>query len=305
MRLTLCFSVLFAAVAVNAARMRPTVLMHGLTASSDKLDGVKGWIEADYPGMYVKNVEIGDGSIDSIFWGLEHQVAEFARQIRADPELKDGFNAIGHSQGGIITRAYVAFYNDPPVHNLIAWSGPEGGVFGIPEINSLICNDTICPLLDEIADDLINGRWTEQVMQDNIGPAAYWRDPYNLTDYAKLTLLAKMNNEIPNKNKTVKENMLKLNLFATAKADKDYVVIPPSAAWFNFFADNSNTTVIDYKDSEAYKEDWIGLKTLDESKRWIRWEVPCKHGDYPRESCKPWSYNNLVRSLLNNTLPSA
>jgi hypothetical protein len=35
------------------------------------------WILDDYPEMYVKNMEIGDGSIDSIFWGLRHQVRFF------------------------------------------------------------------------------------------------------------------------------------------------------------------------------------------------------------------------------------
>jgi hypothetical protein len=37
---------------------------------------------------------------------------------------------------------------------------------------------SICPLLDEVANALVNGRWTDQLMQDNIGPASYWRDPY-------------------------------------------------------------------------------------------------------------------------------
>lgn len=35
-----------------------------------------------------------------------------------------------------------------------------------------------CPLLDDVVDLLIDGRWTEAIVQDTIGPAAYWRDPF-------------------------------------------------------------------------------------------------------------------------------
>jgi hypothetical protein len=44
-----------------------------------------------------------------------------------------------------------------------------------------------------------------------------------LTEYAKYTLLATMNNEVSNKSQSVRDNMLKLNVYATAKADKDEV----------------------------------------------------------------------------------
>jgi palmitoyl-protein thioesterase len=52
-------------------------------------------------------------------------VDEFAATVRADPQLAKGFNLIGHSQGGLIARAYIERYNDPPVHNFITWATPQ------------------------------------------------------------------------------------------------------------------------------------------------------------------------------------
>ena len=49
--------------------------------------------------------------------------------------LKDGFTFYGESQGGLIARVYVSEYNDPPVHNLIAISGPQAGVGACPTVD--------------------------------------------------------------------------------------------------------------------------------------------------------------------------
>jgi len=49
---------------------------------------------------------------------MDHQVEQFARVVRADPKLKDGFNAMGMSQGNTLIRGYIEMYNDPPVKKL-------------------------------------------------------------------------------------------------------------------------------------------------------------------------------------------
>jgi palmitoyl-protein thioesterase len=64
-------------------------------------------------------------------------VDEFARVVRSDPRLAKGFNLIGHSQGGLISRAYIERYNDPPVHNFITWATPHGGQYGVPELGPM------------------------------------------------------------------------------------------------------------------------------------------------------------------------
>ncbi len=51
-------------------------------------------------------------------------------QLASDPNLKDGFNAVGFSQGGQFLRAYVERCNNPPVHNLITFGGQHMGMSG-------------------------------------------------------------------------------------------------------------------------------------------------------------------------------
>ncbi len=67
---------------------------------------------------------------------LNKMCSQVAELIRADPMLQNGFNAIGHSQGGLLLRCYVERYmhlpGSPKMNNLISYLGVQNGVFGIP-----------------------------------------------------------------------------------------------------------------------------------------------------------------------------
>lgn len=63
-----------AATASAAEQYRPVVLMHGLDASASSMSRVKEWVEADYPGIHVNNVEVGNGKLDSWFMPIDKQV---------------------------------------------------------------------------------------------------------------------------------------------------------------------------------------------------------------------------------------
>jgi hypothetical protein len=55
----------------------PVVLMHGLLASAEAMSHAEAWIKEDYPGIYVKNVEIGNGRIDSLLLDINFQVRTY------------------------------------------------------------------------------------------------------------------------------------------------------------------------------------------------------------------------------------
>lgn len=57
------------------------------------------------------------------------------------------------------------------------------------------------------------------------------------------------------------------------------------------------------KQSKQYIEDWIGLRTLDESGRLQLEAIDCDHQDVPRDVCKKY-YDMYTKPLLNNTLPA-
>jgi len=97
----------------------PVVIMHGIGADNGSTASVIEWIhEALGNDVYVKNVEIGDGYYDSFFMEMNDQVQDFCEQMAADPNLVGGFNLIGYSQGGLVTRGFVERCNYPPVKKL-------------------------------------------------------------------------------------------------------------------------------------------------------------------------------------------
>jgi len=281
------------------------VLMHGLLAGSDTMDYAKSWIEADYPGIYVKNVEIcGEltcGILPSLFLDLNLQIEQFAQIVANDTKLKNGFNLIGWSQGGIITRGYIERYNNPPVYNWISWAGPHGGQYGVPSVNYW-CPDAECPWLLELFDDVMNGSWTERFIQDHISFSTYWKDPFAYSTYLNVsTVLADINNERPIKNATYKKNMLSLNTALLIYSTTDSIVIPNTSPWFQHYKVGQDTQVVSLKDTDQYRGDWLGLQTLDRQNKLQLFSIPCGHIWIGFPSCKTY-YDKYTKPLLNNSL---
>jgi palmitoyl-protein thioesterase len=101
-------------------------------------------------------------------------------------------------------------------------------------------------------------------VQSRLVPAQYFRDPEDLTDYLKYSnFLADVNNEREQKNETYKENMKRLNRFAMYIFSEDGTVVPKESGWFS---EVNRTTGEETKLQERalYKEDWLGLRALDE-----------------------------------------
>jgi len=287
--------VLLLACAAHAA-WRPVVLMHGLTDEAKTMENPKKWIQADFPGIYVANIEIGNGKISSLLQYFPTQIDEFARKVQADPQLRNGFNVIGHSQGGLIVRGYVEKYNNPPVYNMITWAAPHGGQYGVPEL------DPIIPDLAKIFSQLLAGNLTD-VIQYGFTFATYWRDPLHYERYLNVShWIADFNNERPKKNPQYKANMMKLNAFMMQYSTIDTIIIPSTSGIFQNFKVNTTTKeVVPLKESALYKEDWVGIRALDESGRLFQGRTDCKHELFPNDVCKKW-YDQFTRPFLNNTL---
>lgn len=196
------------------------------------------------------------------------------------------------SQHVCVTRA--RRYNSPPVHNLISWAGPNDGVYGVPDLN--------LPFLDKILSELLQLGVVSTYLQEHLSAAAYWKNPYNYTNYLNENIfLADINNERPAKNQTYKENLLSLANLLLVDSSADTVVIPFSSPWFQFYALNQSTTIVPLQQTAQYSEDWLGLKTLDHSGRLHLQQVNCSHSQFPEAPCK-WAYDLYTRPLLDNTL---
>mmetsp|Transcript_11176 Transcript_11176/g.37012 ORF Transcript_11176/g.37012 Transcript_11176/m.37012 type:complete len:116 (-) Transcript_11176:420-767(-) len=90
---------------------------------------------------------------------MDNSIDYWAEKIRADPELANGFNCIGFSQGNSQCRGYIQKYNDPPVSNFISVHGTVMGVQafsgcfsqGKPLAVGLLCR-TFAEVLGDLAD---------------------------------------------------------------------------------------------------------------------------------------------------------
>jgi palmitoyl-protein thioesterase len=113
-------------------------------------------------------------------------------------------------------------------------------------------------------------------------PAQYYRDLNPDTGlpsegYLECSnLLADINNERKEKNKTYAKNIASLTNLVLYTFGDDKTVIPKESEWF---AEVNSTTeeVTQLKDRPLYKEDWIGLKELDKKGGLIFKTAPGEH----------------------------
>jgi len=298
MNLPLLFVVGMAVGAQSQSSYTPVVLMHGLMATSEAMSHAADWIQEDFPGIYILNVVIGDDyNLNSLLIGMNLQVEWFANVVMSDPNLANGFNFIGHSQGALIGRAYVERFNNPAVKTFVSWAGPQDGVFGVPDFNDW-CPDEVCPLLNEIFDYCVEDPNYAGLIQDFMSFAGYWKDPTHYDVYlATNNFLADINNERNITNSTYKENWSSLEKLLLIYSSDDHIVVPESSPWFQFFTIGQDIEVSSFNQTDQYSEDLIGLRTLYESNKIIFGTVPCSHQNIPREVCKPY-YDLYTKPLL-------
>ena len=240
----------------------PIVVLHGIDSSSQDLAPFSSWLAETF-SQPVINLEIANGKRDSVFMSMSQQVKELCETIYSYEELKNGFNFIGMSQGGLLARGYVERCNDYPVANLITLVSPHGGIY--------FPNNKI-----NMYDNLI---------QQHFSVAGYWRDPTNIVLYLnKCNYLPFINNAVPH---TAYENQ-KANIMTLANlvliwSPNDVILSPPESAIFSVYDDDLQ--VMSLFDTDLYNEDRLGLKYLNEQNRLQLYETNCSHVDHRNPAC--------------------
>lgn len=240
----------------------PVVVLHGIASSSDKMDVFSNWITQNF-NVPVHNVEIGNGEEDSISMPMGTQLAILCSTLQDIPELYQGFDFIGMSQGGLLARGYVEQCNKPPVRNLITMVSPHGGVFlEFPPAGMYI-----------------------QKIQESVSFSNYWRDPDNLLSYTLLcSYLPVINNErYTEMYSTQIINMLNLTNFQMIWSPVDGVLKPAESAKFSFL--DKEGRIIPLNQSELYKSDYIGIRHLDETGRLRINQTTCTHVEHRDPVC--------------------
>ena len=200
------------------------------------------------------------------------QLAQVCDDFRDHPILSQAsaVNGIGFSQGGQFLRAYVERCNNPPVANLVTFGSQHNG---ISEFQNCGDDDWLCKTWSRYLKSSTCSDW----VQSHLVPAQYFRDPDDLNPYYEHSnFLVDVNNEGKTKNSTYKENMKKLDNFAMYLFANDTTVVPKESAFF----DEVNTTsgeITRLRDRQLYKEDWLGLRTLDEADKLHFKTIPGGH----------------------------
>ena len=97
---------------------------------------IKNMIAANNGGQYVLSLMIGENGSEDASNGFRmpiwEQVEYACNIIKNDPELADGYNAVGFSQGSQFLRGVAQTCPEPPMKNLVTIHGQHHGVFGFP-----------------------------------------------------------------------------------------------------------------------------------------------------------------------------
>ncbi|KAI4133579.1 MAG: hypothetical protein LQ338_000091 [Usnochroma carphineum] len=246
----------------------PLVVWHGLgdNYKADGLRSIGSLANSTNPGTYTYFIRLdSDPSADrtATFLGnLTEQVTQVCDDLSTHPILSGApaINALGFSQGGQFLRAYTQRCNNPPVHTLVTFGSQHNG---ISEFQNCADDDWICQSWDGY---LKRNTWSKFV-QSRLVPAQYYRNPKDLEGYLENSnFLADINNERRVKNTTYRENLKKLKRFVMFMFEDDETVVPKETAYFAEY-NNTSDAVTKVQERRLYKEDWLGLKWLDDKGR--------------------------------------
>lgn len=107
--------------------------------------------------------------------------------------------------------------------------------------------------------------------------AQYFKDPLRLDAYKQYnTFLADINNEDTTFDPTYAPTIAQMELIALYKFSEDTMVEPPESGWFSDLSEGG-AGLIPLRETELYKQDWIGLRALDEKGGLVFRELAGQH----------------------------
>lgn len=236
----------------EAKSYHAVVIIHGVLTGSDSMELISNRIQEMHPGTQIYNtVRFAGWSSLEPMWQQVEEIGMDVLSIGA--AFPEGINLIGYSQGGLLARAILQRFPTHNVRNFISLSSPQAGQYGTRFLH-LIFPDLVC----ETAYELFYSRLGQHTSIGN-----YWNDPYHQKLYYKYSkFLPFVNNEIDHfNNSDYKMGLTKLKRMVLIGGPDDGVITPWQSSHFGYY--DNNNTVIDMRDRSIYKDDVIGLKTLD------------------------------------------
>ena len=252
----------------------PLLIWHGLgdRYDADGLHTVGELAAKIHTGTQVHYIRVSDDGSDdqraTFFGNITQQSEEICSSLAANKNLTDPVSgivradALGFSQGGQFLRGLVERCEALSVRSLVTFGSQHNGIAQFQRCGTwdLLCKGAVA-LVGSNA-------WTDYV-QSHVVPAEYYREVNKTTGlptegYLEHShFLADINNEREEKKGVYKERLAKLEKFVMVVFEDDKTVVPKESGWFAEVNETSGV-VTELREREIYKEDWIGLKKLDE-----------------------------------------
>lgn len=241
----------------------------------------------------------------SFFGSAVEQVDGICAQLRAAPELRGGFVALGFSQGGPLMRAVAQRCQDrgPRMHTLVTMGGPHEGVADTPGCGAIAGDGppgAAASLGCRLMQGMLGASAYSPFLQRHVIQAQYFKDPARLELYrARSAFLAPANAEStgpagadPGWARS-RENLASLRRLVLFQFDGDETVVPRESAHFGFY-DGAARRLVPLRESPLYAGDRIGLRELDESGRLVLAHAPGAHMQFTIR----WLAEHVVRPYL-------
>merc|ERR1711892_794835 len=172
----------------------PVICWHGVNDNANSCSTPLRVVADNIPDTYTLSVMIGEDlamdTANSILMTASDQISYVCDVIGNDPNLAEGYNALGISQGGLMMRGLAQRCPNPPMKTLITFGSPHQGVFGVPECEASVGSYELCELVRRL---LSQGAYIPWI-QDLVAPAQYWHNPFNQTAFlARSHYLADIN----------------------------------------------------------------------------------------------------------------
>ncbi|KAL9075228.1 MAG: hypothetical protein Q9157_004081 [Trypethelium eluteriae] len=273
----------------------PLILWHGLGDNyrADGIQDVLSLAQEINPKTFTYAIRVDDDpSSDrtaSFIGNTTTQIGQVCDAIASHPVLgkAPAVDALGFSQGGVLLRALVERCGDRiKVRSLVTFGSPHSGISQYQKCKPL---DFLC----KGAFALLRGNTWSDFVQDRLVPAQYFREIEDDTGepteayLEHSNLLADVNNEGKEKNATYKKHLGAIERLVMYQFEEEDAVHEPESTWFgdvwikpkpeNDSDGEQERVVTPLKERTLYKEDWLGLKELDQKDGLIFKTTPGKH----------------------------
>jgi len=282
----------------HASPTRPLVMLHDVGKTPSSLNRLAATLAELHPGLQIYVPELfGAGTATSRATVLLHidvqqrRLCEYLVQRQQEWALTQGVTLLGVGQGGLVARALVqrGCADGPEVRTLVSVLSPQQGVLRAPADE-----EEMRRVLDGISMDDPYAA----TAQSRVSYAGYWHDPAQPDRYrSSSSLLADLNAENGERPEYA-ARLRALDALVLVGSSRDEYIVPWQSCFFGFYVDASATPpgdVVLLRDSSAYQQDRLGLRTLDEKGALHVLDAKCLHYDF---EAMPASVKLFVKDTL-------